>query len=474
MPTKTVLLFSFIIFVIGSTASVRADAEELPKGRVIEKVQVLSDPTQHYALYLPAAYTRARRYPVLYCFDPGGRGALPVSRFKDAAEKYGYIVVGSNNSRNGPDVDVNDIFRKLWDDTHALFSIDERRVYLTGFSGGARLALSAAYALKSSVAGVISCSGGFPTRQKSLPPLTFALFGTSGVSDFNNPEMRELFRAIESSAAPNRLAFFVGGHEWPPDELCDEAIEWMELQAMRGGLREKNQAFVEELFERGEAEARAAEEANDLYRAYLVYARLAKDFAGLLDVTEAETKAARLKTTKEAAQGLKRDADMEDEQRRRERKLSTLVDTLRSAQERSAAMSALKRAIGELKKALSSKPDGDEAILAKRLFDMLLVQSFEQGSASLFEKDYEGAAATFALGAELQPDDPRIFYQLARAYALAKEKAKALAALRVAADKGFDDAAAINAAEFAPLRDDKRFKDIAEAVAKNHAAKGAH
>jgi dienelactone hydrolase len=469
--TKTLLLF-FIILFTGVAVSAHAEGDEPPKGRVVEQVSVARDPTQHYALYLPVAYTRARRYPVLYCFDPGGRGALPVSRFKDAAEKYGYVVVGSNNSRNGPEVDVNDIFQKLWDDTHARFSIDDKRVYLTGFSGGARLALSAGFALKGAVAGVISCSGGFPTRQKSLPPLNFALFGTAGVSDFNNPEMRELFRAIESSAAPNRLAFFDGGHEWPPAELCAEAIEWMELQAMRGGSRAKEQAFVENLFARGEAEARAAEEVNDLYRAYTVYARLAKDFGGLLDVTGAEQKTARLKTTKEVAQALKREREMEDEQRRRGQQLSTLADTLRRAEERPAAMSALKSAVGELKKALSSKPGSDEAILAKRLFDMLLVQAFEQGSASLFQKDYEGAVASFALGAELQPGNPRVFYHLARAYALAKERGKALDALRAAADKGFDDAEAINAAEFASLRDDKRFKEISEAVAKNLAAKG--
>ena len=37
----------------------------------------------------------------MYAFDPGARGKLPVELMKDAAERFGYIVVGSNNSRNG-------------------------------------------------------------------------------------------------------------------------------------------------------------------------------------------------------------------------------------------------------------------------------------------------------------------------------------------------------------------------------------
>ena len=33
------------------------------------------------------------------CFDAHGKGLLPVELYKDEAEKYGYIVVGSNNSK---------------------------------------------------------------------------------------------------------------------------------------------------------------------------------------------------------------------------------------------------------------------------------------------------------------------------------------------------------------------------------------
>src|SRR5215212_4510363 len=66
----------------------------IEKGKTIEKVVCRSDSQQSYALFVPSKYTHDKRWPIIYCFDPGARGLLPVERFKDAAEKYGYIVVG--------------------------------------------------------------------------------------------------------------------------------------------------------------------------------------------------------------------------------------------------------------------------------------------------------------------------------------------------------------------------------------------
>src|ERR1044072_7311856 len=74
----------------------------IPRGQIVERVEALNDPSQSYALYLPSNYTPNRKWPVLYAVDPGARGRVPVERFKEAAEKYGWIVLGSNNSRNGP------------------------------------------------------------------------------------------------------------------------------------------------------------------------------------------------------------------------------------------------------------------------------------------------------------------------------------------------------------------------------------
>src|SRR6266436_6475138 len=114
--------------------------EEIPKGQVVGKIVCAGAPDQSYALYLPANYSIERKWPVLYAFDPGARGQIPVQRFKDAAERFGWIVVGSNNSRNGEFQPSIDAWNAIVKDTHQRFAIDNDRAYLAGFSDGARLA----------------------------------------------------------------------------------------------------------------------------------------------------------------------------------------------------------------------------------------------------------------------------------------------------------------------------------------------
>src|SRR6266850_1077717 len=89
----------------------------IPRGKVIEKVVCAANPAQRYALYLPSNYTPVRAWPILYAFDPGARGSIPVNRFQEAAEKYGWIIAGSNNSRNGPMQPSREAFEAMWDDT---------------------------------------------------------------------------------------------------------------------------------------------------------------------------------------------------------------------------------------------------------------------------------------------------------------------------------------------------------------------
>ena len=70
-------------------------------GAILDDVKCEADPSQSYALYVPSNYTPDRAWPVIFAFDPGARGHVPVERYQAAAETYGYIVAGSNNSRNG-------------------------------------------------------------------------------------------------------------------------------------------------------------------------------------------------------------------------------------------------------------------------------------------------------------------------------------------------------------------------------------
>jgi hypothetical protein len=115
-----------------------APAGEPPRGQVVDKITCAGNPGETYALYLPDGYTPDRAWPILYILDPRSRGALAAERFRPGAEAFGYILASSNNSVSDGAMEPNlKSMRAMWADTHARFTIDDRRHYAAGFSGTA-------------------------------------------------------------------------------------------------------------------------------------------------------------------------------------------------------------------------------------------------------------------------------------------------------------------------------------------------
>lgn len=291
-PLGTRLFFSRGLFVIlcvaivglASRVSIHASEQPLAKGVVIPRVTCIDHPEQSYALYLPSSYSPEGKWPILYIFDPGARGSMPVTLAKDAAEKFGYIVMGSNNSRNGlPKIEI-DAAVAIWSDSHLRFSIDDRRVYFAGLSGGARLATALALKCHDCAAGVISSGAGFPLDQPPSAQTHFSYFETIGISDFNYPEAVVLAQQLDRLDLPHRLRSFGGSHEWAPADIWPEALAWMNLLAMKQDRLARDPEFISQQFEAETQRAQELEKRGDIYAAWWEYRGVASDFAGLRDV----------------------------------------------------------------------------------------------------------------------------------------------------------------------------------------------
>ncbi|HMB27148.1 MAG TPA: hypothetical protein VKS99_03545, partial [Blastocatellia bacterium] len=372
MMTKPRKICSLAMAVIPSLAffSLRAHAQDLPAGKIIERVVCLKDAGQSYALYLPPNYTADRRWPVIYAFDPGARGIRPVERFKDAAEKYGYIIVGSNNSRNFPDRPLAETVNAMFDDTQTRFSIDQNRVYTAGMSGGARVAGIVAQSLAQSpgggAAGVILCGAGFSEAKPPDKPLPFPVFGVAGVEDFNWIELRQLHKALDSIGSANRFVTFDGDHTWAPSDSFLTAVEWMELQAMKSGRRGRDEKLIAELFDKMTAQARADESAKRVYEAFLKYEAIAKDFNGLREAPEFAKRADELRSSKEVKDRLKQEKAAEQAQRQRSQEFFAAREQLNTAENPAVAMMGIKSIISDLRKKAASRDESVERLAARR------------------------------------------------------------------------------------------------------------
>src|SRR3954447_25152839 len=69
---------AFALFALSLAASAQT------AGQLTPKVVAKADAQQTYALYLPTHFDASRRWPVLYLFDPGARGAEAAERFRAA------------------------------------------------------------------------------------------------------------------------------------------------------------------------------------------------------------------------------------------------------------------------------------------------------------------------------------------------------------------------------------------------------
>lgn len=479
------LLFNLLI-----THSTRVEAEVLPTGKIIERVACRADITLSYALYVPSNYDSKKKWPVLFAFDPGARGLAPVERFRDGAETYGYIVAGSNNSRNGPWAPSVKAITAMWNDVVERFAVDQRRVYLAGFSGGARVACHLGNALKGQIAGVVACGGGFPPETAPSQSMPFVFFGTTGVEDFNYVEMRQLDRTLDGLGATHRVEVFEGGHAWAPAELCTRALEWMELQAMKSELRQRSEPLIDALFKKEVERARAQEAAGSIYQAYAGYSGIAETFNGLRDVAEFQQKAAALKDGKEVRQALKLENDQELEQRRRSVELYRLrarlsapvkpgypgaseapgpseprypPQTADEGDDRAIMLADLKRALADLKKRSEAKESTPDRALARRLLNQFVVASIETSTALFDRKEYDRASENLALDAEIMPDNWRVLYYLACSYSLKGAKKKAIEALKKSVQKGFSNIAALESDKsLDTIREEAGFKRIVE------------
>lgn len=462
MARKLIVLLAFVLLAAEAIA-----AAELARGTVIEKVVCANQPDQAYSLYLPSTYTPERQWPVLYAFDARKDGKAVAELFRQAAERYGWIVVSSWSTESdvAGDRPLEGNFtamRALWADTHARLSIDDRRVYAAGHSGTVRFACVLALSAPGSITGVIGASAGFPigsTPQRNNP---FLFFGTYGDRDFNYYEMRDLDQTLGAVAVPHRIEGFAGTHEWPPADLATRAVGWMEIQAMKSGLREKDPAMIEAEWsaDRERARAQVAVHPAD---ALHTWSAMAVDYAGLRDVSEAEREAAALAASP-ACQKEQREREARD--RRDKEILANAPGILARAnpgnEPVTVAQVAAALKIPELKKRIES-PDPEESLSAKRILNMFMGQlAFYQPQTLLPKKKYDLAIFMISVAAEIRPD-PALWVEMAAVSALKGKPGhrKALDFLREAVDKGLADRKALEERpEFAELRNEPKFREI--------------
>ena len=455
-------------------------ARQFEPAALQEKVACRADPDQSYALYLPSSFDPELRWPVLFLFDPGARGAAGVEAFRPAAETFGWILVGSNNSRNGPLEASVRAAHAVWTDVRERLPIDDRRVYAAGFSGGARVASLFPRIVGDKIAGIVGCGAGLAAGVRPEELGAGAFFGLVGLRDFNYGEMKRLDQDLDGVSLAHRVFVFDGAHAWPPPDDCVRAVEWMEVTAMKQELKPADRTLIGAALGKVLDEARSFEAEGRIFWAVErldSVSRLCDGMdpsvapAGLEDLAGRIEK---LKARKEYGRFLEAEKKRDRRAAAFRDEFSRVFGAVKDADSGGApAVPKVLRATGIaylMKEAKGADAPEDRALASRMLFDFCFAARAR--ALDLYgRRDLNRAGAYLDLAIAACEEglalETALHYDRACVAALAGDKALALRHLSDAVDKGFADLGLLESdKDLDPLRSEERFRQIVERVKK--------
>ncbi len=189
---------------------------------------------QTYELYVPESYTPDKSWPAVIFISAGDAPAgLPA--WQDTCRKQGIVFASPHGAGNNCPLPRRvRIVLDVLDDLRQKYHLDPDRIYIGGFSGGARVACAIAFALPEYFGGVIPvCAGGELRseswlRQRVVDRLSVAQ--VTGETDFNRGEV-ERFRQTQLSGVGVRCKTWVVsgmGHAIPRSTTLAEVFAWLD------------------------------------------------------------------------------------------------------------------------------------------------------------------------------------------------------------------------------------------------------
>jgi hypothetical protein len=215
-------------------------------------------------------------------------------------------------------------------------------------------------------------------------------------------------------------------------------------------------------------DARTLEESKKYADAYQLYIDLAQSFKGLRDVAEIETTVNQLGNSREVKAAIREEQSQIRKQRELESRLYSLIAardggaSTDQSEEALAAGNQLPNILSDLRKQSKAAEDSTQRRVARRVLDGLFLGLIEQGISLLqTEKNYSASIKPLKLATEVNPDRAGAYFYLAWAYAANRDKKKSLQSLNTAVEKGFSDAAMIEANKsFDSIRSDPEYQQI--------------
>jgi dienelactone hydrolase len=188
---------------------------------------------QRYQLFVPHGYDAARAWPLVVFISPGD-DPLGWPSWREPCERAGLLFCAAYGGGNScPPGQRTRLVLDVLDDVRRHYRIDPDQTYLTGFSGGGRMACTIAFHLPEYFGGVAPVCGTNPLpsqdylRHRVRDRLSVAFI--TGADDFNRKENEDYMAPLCHDLGVRTKLGVVPrmGHALPPADVLAGVASWL-------------------------------------------------------------------------------------------------------------------------------------------------------------------------------------------------------------------------------------------------------
>lgn len=430
-------------------------------GEITSKISVNNSKNETFELYLPSKYNSKKENAIIFIFDPSGIGKIGIKPFIPAAEDFNYILVCSNNAKNGPYQINFEIANRLFAHVFSVLNIDEKQIYTAGFSGGSRLASSIAV-LTNSIQGVIGCGAGFANQARVFPNTNnkFSYVGLVGDEDMNYHEMLDLKLWLNKININNELFTYQDGHRWPHTKQIKRAVGWLELQSYKKGIRKVDEKIVKSLFLDDLKYANQIKQKQP-YNSVVEYNRILKSYTDYYNLDSISDKISFLKKRKDFKKEIKlrkkikqREIEIFDLLHGEFKKELTFPRPTLNSKWWNKEIKKLDKTLIKSKSIFTSK-------MVKRVRYRIFAAAIEGSNNFIRNNQIRKALYCDSLVTLLKPKTWWAYYRLAKSYARVNQFNEVITSLKKAIDLGLNDInILLKTKEFNSYHEKNEFKEL--------------
>ncbi|PRX41065.1 hypothetical protein [Salegentibacter salegens] len=239
-----ILLLSFIPQ-LGSAQEI-----EIPLGKIVDSIPVTDSTASNFALYLPQNFNDKKQWPVIFVFDPEGRGRAATQLFRAVAEEQSYIIAASNLNLKKDSLknNINKVGPFI-NQVDGMLAIDRQQVYVAGLSEGGQLATALPF-IYNNISGVLAVENAWINTEYLNTGNKFMFSAVACDTRNTMLVLEEIEAYLDKENFPTEMNFYTCDDEveWPVSGVIQNAVSGFTLNAMKEGKRPKDLDLVKDLF----------------------------------------------------------------------------------------------------------------------------------------------------------------------------------------------------------------------------------